>query len=180
MTVIDTLQQRNAAFAAGRFEPLPLRATLNTTIVTCVDPRVDPAHILGIELGEAGIIRNVGGRITPATLRQLALLRQLPRHEPAGNVENHLVLLHHTDCGILRLQQFPDQLAEYFGISADQLETKSIADPHASVRADIALLATTPDIPGTLVVSGLVYDVATGLIETVVPPTPLHTFSRTD
>src|SRR3954451_19871872 len=58
MTVIDTFSQRNTTHAATRFVPLPLRATLNTTIVTCVDPRVDPAHILGLELGEAAVIRN--------------------------------------------------------------------------------------------------------------------------
>ncbi len=173
VSAIDVLQQRNAAFAATQFAPLPLRAALNTTIVTCVDPRVDPAHILGIELGEAGIIRNVGGRITPETLQMLALLRRLPRREPAGDGTNHLVVLHHTDCGILRLQQHSDLLAEYFGLPADQLETKKIADPYAAVRADVELLAASPDIPGGLVVSGLVYDVMTGLVETIVPPAPL-------
>ena len=177
MSVIDELRQRNAAFAETRFEPLPLRATLNTTIVTCVDPRVDPAHILGIELGEAGIVRNIGGRITPETLRQLALLRRLPRRQSSETVVNHLVVLHHTDCGITRMQQFPDQLAEYFDIAADQLETKSVADPHAAVKQDVALLAASPDIPGSLVVSGLVYDVATGLVETIVPPTPAEDFA---
>ena len=175
MSVIDELRQRNAAFAETRFTPLPLRATLNMTIVTCVDPRVDPAHILGIELGEAGIIRNVGGRITPTTLRQLALLRQLPRQQaPSSSAPvNHLVVLHHTDCGIVRLQQYRDQLAEYFGVPDDQLETKAIADPCAAVKADVAVLAAAPDIPRGLVVSGLVYDVETGLIDTVVPPTAL-------
>jgi len=174
VTVIDTLQQRNAAHAATRFVPLPLRSTLQTTIIGCVDPRVDPAHILGLELGEAAVIRNVGGRITPATLQMLALLRRIPRPEGAGAVPNNLVILQHTDCGITRLERFPDLLADYFGIAVDQLETKTIANPRAAVSADIALLAATPDIPSTIVVSGLVYDVTTGLIETVVPPAPLH------
>src|SRR5262245_41431508 len=97
MTVIDTLQQRNATYATTRFVPLPLRSTLQTTIVGCVDPRVDPAHILGLELGEAGVIRNVGGRITPATLQMLALLRRLPRPEGAGSAPGNLVILQHTD-----------------------------------------------------------------------------------
>ncbi|MGA7671934.1 MAG: carbonic anhydrase [Nitrolancea sp.] len=173
MSVIDELRRRNAEFAESRFTPLPLRATLNTTVVTCVDPRVDPAHILGVDLGEAGIIRNIGGRITPTTLQQFALLRQLPRQQSPGDVVNHLVVLHHTDCGIIRMQQYRDQLAEYFGIPENQLETKAIPDPHVAVKVDVALLAATPDIPRSLVVSGLVYDVETGLIETVVPPTPL-------
>jgi carbonic anhydrase len=174
VTVIDTLQQRNATYATTRFVPLPLRSTLQTTIVGCVDPRVDPAHILGLELGEAGVIRNVGGRITPATLQMLALLRRLPRPEGAGSAPGSLVILQHTDCGIIRLQQFADLLAGYFGIAEDQLETKAIADPRRAVSADIALLAGTPDMPSTIVVAGLVYDVTTGLVETVVPPAPLR------
>jgi carbonic anhydrase len=174
MTVIDTFHQRNATHAATRFVPLPLRATLNTTIVTCVDPRVDPAHILGLALGEAAVIRNVGGRITPDTLQTLALLGRLPRPERAGVAAPHLVLLQHTDCGILQLERFPAPLAASFGIPADQLATKAIADPRAAVRVDVALLAATPELPGTLVVAGLVYDVATGLVATVVPPAALQ------
>ena len=174
MDALDNLQQRNDAFATTRFTPLPLRATLNATIITCVDPRVDQAHILGLELGEAGVIRNVGGRITPATLRELALLRRLPRRAEQATAPSILVVLHHTDCGITRLQPFPDLLADYFGIPEAQLATKAIADPQAAVRADVALLAATPDIPRTLVVAGLVYDVATGLVDTVVAPAPLH------
>jgi len=174
MSVIDTLRDRNAAHAATRFAPLPLRATLRTTIVGCVDPRVDPAHIFGLELGEAAVLRNVGGRITPATLEMLALLRRLPRAPEPGVMPDTLVVLHHTDCGITRLADYPDLLADYFGIAADQLATKAIADPHAAVKADVALLAATPDIPRTLVVAGLVYDVATGLVVTVVPPASLR------
>jgi carbonic anhydrase len=177
LDALDSLQQRNATFATTRFVPLPLRATLNATIVTCVDPRVDPAHILGLELGEAAVIRNVGGRITPATLQELALLRRLPRGGTA-NAPGNLVILHHTDCGIIRLQPFPDLLADYFGIPEAQLPTKAIADPYAAVQADIALLAATPDIPGSLIVTGLVYDVATGLVEIVVPPAPLQTHAE--
>lgn len=174
MSVIDTLRERNAAHAATGFVPLPLRATLRTTIVGCVDPRVDPAHILGLELGEAAVLRNVGGRITPATLDMLALLWRLPRTVGAGAMPDNLVVLHHTDCGITRLTGYPDRLAAYFGIAADELPTRSIADPYEAVKVDIALLAATPGVPGALVVSGLVYDVATGLVVTVVPPAPLR------
>lgn len=178
MDALDSLQRRNAAFATTRFAPLPLRATLQATIITCVDPRVDPAHILGLELGEAGVIRNVGGRVTPATLRELDLLRRLPRQAEQTATASILVVLHHTDCGSTRLPQIPDLLADYFGIPEAQLATKAIADPPAAVRADVALLAATLNLPRTVVVTALVYDVATGLVETVVAPAPRHEHAR--
>src|SRR5258708_16577708 len=80
MTAIDTLLQRNAVFAEQRFTPnLPLATTLGITVIGCVDPRVDPAHVLGLELGEAAVLRNIGGRGPPPPPRKPALLRMRPR-----------------------------------------------------------------------------------------------------
>ena len=176
MTVIDTLIQRNHAFAAHRFSPITmLMPRLGTLIVGCVDPRVDPANILGLEPGEAIVIRNVGGRITPATLQNMALLRAIPRLEGAEPVSGlNLVVLHHTDCGITRLAQIPDHLAPYFGITPDELDAKAVRDPYAAVTVDIAVLKAAPTVPDGSTVCGLVYDVATGLVEVVVPPAPLR------
>src|SRR5258707_7774138 len=79
MSAIDTLLQRNAVFAEQRFTPnLPLATTLGITVIGCVDPRVDPAHVLGLELGEAAMLRNIGGRRPPGTPPIPALLRPLP------------------------------------------------------------------------------------------------------
>ena len=76
MTVIDTLARRNEAFACSRFSAdLKIIPSMKTMIVGCVDPRVDPADIFGLAPGEAVVIRNVGGRITPATLQTMAMLR---------------------------------------------------------------------------------------------------------
>src|SRR6266436_6115525 len=76
MTVIETLTQRNEAFASSRFSAdLKIMPSMKTTIIGCVDPRVDPVDIFALATGEAAVIRNVGGRITPATLQTMAMLR---------------------------------------------------------------------------------------------------------
>jgi carbonic anhydrase len=79
-----------------------------------------------------------------------------------------MVILHHTDCGITDLAAYPEMLAEYFGIPAAELESKAVMDPRASVAIDVDIIKQA--LPPGLPVSGLVYDVHTGLIETVVPP----------
>ena len=96
----------------------------------------------------------------------------------AANASTHrpgdwnLLILHHTDCGMTDLAPFPDLLAEYFEIPLSELEAKSVSDPVQSVRVDIDVILQA--IHGTaFLVSGLVYDVDTGLIQVVVPPTPL-------
>src|SRR5579871_5848623 len=82
MTTLDTLTERNHDFAAHQFAAgLPLMPTLRTLIISCADPRVDPAHVLGLELGEALVLRNAGGRVTPATLQMIALLGAIARVE---------------------------------------------------------------------------------------------------
>jgi carbonic anhydrase len=176
MNTVDILTERNADFAAHEFVAgLPLMPTMGTMIIGCVDPRVDPAHILGLEPGEAVVIRNVGGRITPATLQELGMLAAIPRAAgaTAGGPLN-LVVLHHTDCGITRLAGSPDMLAGYFGVGAEELRAKAVSDPRAAVAADVAALRATPALPDNWIVSGLVYDVATGRVETVVAPAPLR------
>jgi len=171
MTVIDTLIQRNADFVAHQFTPnLPLTTTLGITVIGCLDPRVDPAHVLGLQPGEAAVIRNIGGRVTPATLRTLMLIGTLPRLLGVGPVGGmNIVVLQHTNCGITRMVQAPDQLAPYFGITPDELEAKAVLDPYTAVQVDIAVLKANPTVPAGSTVSGLVYDVATGKIEIVVP-----------
>jgi carbonic anhydrase len=177
MTVLEDFTSRNADFAAHRFDPgLKLNPTRKTMIIGCVDPRVDPAAILGLELGEAAVIRNVGGRVTPATIQTMGMLGRVGAAN--GGVPGqgwNLVVLHHTDCGMTDLAAFPDLLAQYFAIPADQLEAKAVSDPIASVAVDVAVLRGNPHLPGGFLVSGLLYDVDTGLIKTVVAPALLRT-----
>jgi carbonic anhydrase len=170
----DELVRRNAAFVAGgAFAGLPFPTPHTLRVLGCVDSRVDPAHVLGLDLGDALVMRNIGGRVTPAVLRSWGLLAQLGQRNPGDATKTdppHLAILHHTDCGIKQLAAFPEQLAEFFEIPVTDLDTKAVKDPHAAVRIDVEIARHM--LPSGFVISGLVYDVETGLIEVVVPSGP--------
>jgi carbonic anhydrase len=176
VTTIDTLLDRNRRFAAsGLPADLRLFPKLETIVIACADPRVDPAAVLGLELGDALIIRNVGGRVTTDTLQTMAALRTIAQVEGATPRPGwNLIVLHHTDCGITRLGEHTGLLAGVFGIDPADLDGKAIGDPAAAVTADVATIKANPFLPAAFLVSGLVYDVATGLIDVVVPPAPLR------
>lgn len=175
-SVIDELIRRNGRFAEeSDVTGLSLLPTGQTLVLGCVDPRVDPAVVLGIRLGEAAVIRNIGGRVTPAALRTVALLGAIARaggRQPGGGW--NLVVVHHTDCGITRLAGQPEALAAELGISPDALDPVTLSDPRASLTADLSALHANPVLPRGLIISGLLYDVDTGRIETVVAPAPLE------
>ena len=176
MTSIDTLVERNEKFLADAFTPdLRINPAGKLMIIGCVDPRVDPIALLGLEQGEAAVLRNVGGRVTPATLRTIAMLGKVGQANGGGEpgVGWNLIVLHHTDCGMTDLAAYPDLLAEYFEISTDELDDKAVSDPYASVEVDTAVLHHGP-LPSSFAVSGLVYDVETGRVKVIVAPTPLH------
>jgi carbonic anhydrase len=185
MSQVDDLLQRNKEFAArqsaaGTLMPSLPRAmpNLRAIIIGCADMRVDPAHVLGTKPGEAVVLRNIGGRITPGLLEQLGLLGrigQVAGEVPGGGAEFHLIVLQHTDCGITRLAGDPAMLTHYFQIREADLRTKAVIDPRAAVAVDVAALRAVPALPATWLVSGLVYDVATGLVEIIVPPAPIRT-----
>jgi carbonic anhydrase len=177
MNTIETLRSRNEHFADHQeTHGMAMMPRLKCMIVGCADPRVDPAGIFGLDLGDAAVIRNVGGRITPATLQTMALLRLVASADPGEppGAGWQLIVLHHTDCGITRLAAYPDLLAEYLGVDAAELDSEHITDPSASVTTDVAALKANPFLPAELLVSGLVYDVDTGLVEQVVGPEPLR------
>ena len=180
MTTIDTLTARNHRFAdSGLYAGLRMMPKLETIVVGCVDPRVDPAAILGLELGDALIIRNLGGRFTPDTFQTMAALRMIAQAEGAAPGPGwNLIVLHHTDCGLTRLGGQPGLLASVFGIDPGDLGAKAVSDPVAAVAVDVAAIKANPFLPGAFLVSGLVYDVATGLVDVVVPPAPLRAADR--
>ena len=184
MNSLDSMLERNRDFAArqsaaGTLLPSLPRSLPNVkaVIIGCADMRVDPAHVLGIKLGEAVIMRNIGGRITPGLLEQLGLLGQIGQvagEIPGGGGEFHLIVLQHTDCGITRLAGDPALLARYFQIQEPVLKAKSVWDPRTAIVVDVAALRAVPALPGDWLISGLIYDVATGIVEIVVPPAPIR------
>jgi carbonic anhydrase len=180
MSTLDSMLERNKDLAArqsaaGTLMPSLPRALpkVKAIIISCADMRVDPAHVLGIKPGEAVVMRNIGGRITPGLLEQLGLLGRIGEvagEIPGGGGEFHLIVLQHTDCGMTRLVGDPAMLTGYFQIPEAELKRKAVADPRAAVAVDVALLRAIPALPGDWLISGLVYDVATGLVDVVVPP----------
>jgi carbonic anhydrase len=181
MNEFNSILERNQKFAAQQTaeEKLSLPDALHhvkAIIIGCADMRVDPAHMLGIKNGEAVIMRNIAGRVTPGLLAQLGMLGrvgQVAGTIPGGGGEFHLIVLQHTDCGITRLANETAMLTEYFQVPQADLGAKTVLDPRAAVATDVAVLRATPGMPGDWLISGLVYDVKTGLIETVVPPAPI-------
>src|SRR5690348_9450849 len=158
------LVRRNAVFAAtGAFAGLAFPASDTLQVLGCVDSRVDPSHVLGLELGDAVVMRNIGGRVTPAVLRSWALLAKLGQVRSDGESQGgppHMVILHHTDCGIRQLAAYPELLAEFFEIAVADLDAKMVNDPRAAVGIDVEIVRRT--LPPGLLVSGLVYDTDTG------------------
>ncbi len=177
MAPIDSLIKGNAAFAADGFDAnLKIMPTQKMIILGCADPRVDPGDVFGLANGEAAVIRNVGGRVGPAALETMALLRSVVQ-DRGGDIGAgwHFVVLHHTDCGIKNCRNHaPDLLAKHMGVKPAQLAAMAIDDPYEAVAMDVASLKANPSLPGALVVTGLVYDVATGLVRTVVPSAPVR------
>ena len=184
MNHLDLILKRNKEYAARQSASGALMPSLpkslpnvKAVIIGCADMRVDPSHVLGIPPGEAVVMRNIGGRITPGLLEQLGMLGRIGEvagEIPGGGGEFHLIVLHHTDCGITRLAGDPTMLARYFQIQERELETKSILDPRVAVTGDVSALRAIPALPDEWLISGLVYDVATGLVEVVIPSAPIR------
>ncbi len=183
MNEVSTLLERSKQVgardsAAGKLQPslpdaLPL---VKAIIIGCADMRVDPTHVLGLEPGEAVVMRNIGGRVTPGLLAQLGMLGrigQVAGRVPGGGGEFNIIVLQHTDCGITRLAEESAMLTQYFQVQEPELKGKAVLDPRAAVAGDVAALRAVPGLPGDWLVSGLVYDIAIGQIETVVPPQPV-------
>ena len=168
MGVVETLAERNAKFAETRFNPgLRMRPSLAVIVICCADTRVDPTVVLGAEQGEIMAIRNVGGRVTPGTLDQLVMLRKVS--QAAGRdfgPDWELIVMQHTQCGITTIQDQRELLASYFQVGEDDLPGVALGDPRAAVARDVGVLRAKTRLAGTHV-SGLVYDVTTGLVETV-------------
>jgi len=185
MNNLDNLLQRNKELAAqqsaaGTLTPSFQRAMSNVKaiIISCADMRADPVHVLGIKPGEAAVLRNIGGRFTPAALEELALLGRIGAvagAAPGGGGEFHLIVMQHTDCGMTLLAGDAALLPHSFHSPEGELKTKTVTDPRAAVAGDVAALRAIPAFPGAWLISGLVYDVATGLVEVVVPPAPIRT-----
>jgi carbonic anhydrase len=172
MTKMSPLLEHNRQFTAA-CTPGPLGPGVQVVIVTCLDHRVDPAIILGLQLGDAVVIRNTGGRITQAVIDDIAYLAFLAGQLFSGVVAAdglfEVAVVHRTQCGtgFLTDPGFRHRAAGATGLPEAALEATAVADPHTTVRADVEHLLAAPSLSPKVSVSGHVYDIATGRVTTV-------------
>ena len=174
MTNIESLRERNREFAESgiwRETPrLPFLPFKGLYVVTCIDPRTDPADFLGLEFAEAIVARTVGGRVTDAVLQDLAYIGYLVETLAPEGPYFEAAVIHHTNCGS-RLLEDPELrhgFAERSGYDETKLAQLPATVPADTVRTDVNKILSAPQIARLITVSGHVYDTETGLLETVV------------
>jgi carbonic anhydrase len=174
MSNLRPLLERNRAFAAtGAYAGLEVMPRQPAFLVTCLDPRVDPAAFLGVELGDAPVIRNAGGRVTEEVINDVAFISYLARMMIPDGPLFEVAVIHHTGCatGFLADAGFRSDFATRTGLDEAMLAAEPVIDPEATVRADVQRLLSSPKVQPQISVSGHVYDLDTGLVTTVVEPT---------
>jgi carbonic anhydrase len=178
VTNLAPLLERNQRFAASdarqQAPRLPFLPRAGLFIVCCMDCRVDPKEYLGLEFGEALVARNTGGRVTPAVIQDIAYAGYLVDSKAPEGPYFEVAIIHHTDCGsrLLEDERLRHGFAERGGYDEQMLAALPVTDPAETVRADVERLRAAPQISAHTRVSGHVYDVDTGLVRTVVEPTP--------
>ncbi len=172
---LDTALARNRAFAAaGGHQGAVVFPALRLFVVACLDPRVDPAHVLGLGLSDAIVLRNVGGRVTPEVINDIAFIGQITESVLPDGPLFEVAVIHHTQCGTGALADdaFRRRYAERIGAHEEALREHAVLDPAATVARDVERLRGAPQISPRIATSGHVYDVVTGLVETVLPASP--------
>jgi carbonic anhydrase len=169
---IDPALERNRAFAAsGGHEGAVVFPNLRLFVITCLDPRVDPAHFLGLNLSDAMVVRNVGGLVTREVINDVAFISKMVENAVPDGPLFEVAVIHHNQCGTGAFADdtFRRDYAERVGVEESTLREHAILDPAATVTRDVGRLRSAPAISPRVTVSGHVYDVLTGLVETVVP-----------
>jgi carbonic anhydrase len=167
MSVLNELIEANRGFAEG-FDKgdLPMPPARHVALLTCMDARLHPEKFLGLEIGDAHVIRNAGGRASGDAIRSLIISTKL-----LGTRE--FVVIHHTDCGMLTFtsEELQRKLAEETGTDASGIDFLTFTDLEESVREDVRRIKESPFVLDDIPVSGFVYDVRTGRLVEVVGPT---------
>jgi carbonic anhydrase len=170
-TIQEALERNRAFAAAGGHDGAVVFPALGLFVVTCLDPRTDPAHFLGLKLSDAMVVRNVGGRVTPEVINNVAFIGQLAETALPNGPLFEVAVIHHNQCGTGALADdtFRHRYAERIGADESALRAQAVLDPAATVTRDVARLRCAPAISPGITVSGHVYDVVTGLVETIIP-----------
>ncbi|HZA39565.1 MAG TPA: carbonic anhydrase [Actinomycetota bacterium] len=163
MAVFDDLLTANQAFSASFASgDLPMPPARPVAVLTCMDARLHPERFLGLEIGDAHVIRNAGGRASDDAIRSLVISERL-----LGTDE--IVVIHHTDCGMLTFknQQLVDKIREELGADASAIDFLAFADLEESVLADVETLRRSDLIPDDVSIAGAIYEVETGRLHEV-------------
>jgi carbonic anhydrase len=162
MSTTDSLLQNNAAYASdfdkGDLTKLPGR---KLAVLACMDARLDPAKILGLNEGDAHVIRNAGGVVSDDALRSLAISQNL-----LGTEE--VLVMQHTDCGMLTFtdDEFAQKLEDETG-ERPEWPVHTFRDLDGNVKESIERIRSSPFVPRTDNVRGFVYEVETGRLREV-------------
>lgn len=161
MSVTDEYLANNAEYAATFSGPLPLPPSRGVAVLACMDARINVYAVLGLEDGEAHVIRNAGGVVTADEIRSLAISQRL-----LGTRE--IILIHHTDCGMVTFTDdgFKEAIADETGIKPEWA-AEAFDDVEEDVRRSIRRITSSPFIPHRDQVRGFVFDVATGRLNEV-------------
>jgi carbonic anhydrase len=161
MSKTDELLANNSRYAESFGGQLPMSPSAGVAVVACMDARINVYGVLGLEEGEAHVIRNAGGVITDDAIRSLAISQRL-----LGTSE--IILIHHTDCGMLTFTDdaFKASIQEETGIKP-AWAAEAFGDLDADVRQSIGRIAASPFLPHTDAVRGFVFDVASGRLNEV-------------
>ena len=164
MTATDDVLKNNAQYAESFDKAdLPLPPALNMTVVACMDARLDTHKLLGIQEGDAHVIRNAGGVVTDDVIRSLVISQRL-----LGTSE--VVLIHHTDCGMLtfRDDDVKDAIQADTGLRPS-FAMEAFGNLEGDVRQSISRIKASPFVPAKDQIRGFVYDCATGRLNEVSP-----------
>jgi carbonic anhydrase len=161
MSATDELLANNQRYADGFSGPLPMPPAKGVAVVACMDARLNVYALLGLEEGQAHVIRNAGGVVTEDEIRSLAISQRL-----LGTRE--IILIHHTDCGMLTFtdDDFKAAIQAETGIKP-AWSAEAFDDLDADVRQSIARIKASPFVPHKDSVRGFVFDVATGKLNEV-------------
>ena len=157
MSVVDEVTQANERYASDFSKGgLPMPPGRKLAVVTCMDARLDPARFLGLEEGDAHVIRNAGGLVNDETIRSLVI-----SHHLLGTQE--AVVIGHTDCGMLTFTNADVQ--EKLGPESESIDFQPFPDVAARVRQSVETIRSHPLLPDSFGATGFVYDVGSGRIE---------------
>ncbi len=163
MSELDAVKSANAAYAAQFTKgDLPMPPGRRFAVVTCMDARIDPAKALGLEEGDAHVIRNAGGIVTDDALRSVVISRTLLGTQEA-------LVIGHTDCGMVTFtnDDIRGKLQDELGADASDVDFHPFPEVHDSVAASVRRLRESDLVPDDYAVTGFVYDVKTGRIAEV-------------